>query len=106
MSPVVEATALAFAVGAVAQIGSSSQISRPLRVWIAQRAKGSDLWKWLSDLIGCAFCEGVWLSAAGVGIVRPWLTGGPVIIQWGVAWLAVSAAAMLPVLIIRKALKA
>lgn len=103
-SPVVEAAAIALAVGAVAQIGSHSQISAPLRKWVALRR--TPFWRWVSDLLGCAFCSGVWLSAAGVAVVRPWLTGGPVVIQFGVAWLAVSAAAMLPVLWIRKALKA
>lgn len=104
MNPVVEASALTLAVGAVAQIGSQSRISAPLRLWIAGRR--TPFWRWISDLIGCAFCSGVWLSAIGVGVVRPALTGGPLVIQLGVAWLAVSAAAMLPVLWIRRALKA
>jgi hypothetical protein len=101
VSPVVAAVAVALAVGAVAQIGSASKISVPLRLWVAKRR--TPIWRWVSDLLGCPFCLGVWLSAAGTLIVRPWLTHGPVVVQFGVTWLAVSAAAMLPVLWIRRA---
>ena len=103
MSSVVQAVAVALAVGAVAQIASVSQISMPVRLWLAKKKRQP--YRWLNDLISCAFCSGVWLSAAGTAIVRPWLVHGPVIIQFGVTWLAVASLAMLPVLWIRKALK-
>jgi hypothetical protein len=103
VNPVVAAVAVALAVGAVAQIGSASKISSPLRLWVAQRK--TPFWRWVSDLLVCPFCSGVWLSAAGTAIVRPWLVTGFVLIQFGVTWLAVSALAMLPVLWIRKAVK-
>jgi hypothetical protein len=104
VSAIAQAVALALAVGAVAQIGSSSQISAPLRLALAKHKKPWS--RWTSDLIGCAFCSGVWLSAIGTAIVRPWVVHSWLIIEFGVTFLAVSAAAMLPVLWIRKALKA
>ena len=103
MSQVVQAAAVALAVGAVAQVGSSSQVSKPLRLWLAGRR--TPFARWLFDLVSCPFCSGVWLSAAGTGIIRPWLVHSALVFEFGVTWLAVSAAAMLPVLWIRRALK-
>jgi hypothetical protein len=47
----------------------------------------------------------VWLAAAGTAVVQPWLVTGFIIVRFGVTFLAISAASMLPVLWIRKALK-
>lgn len=104
MSAVMQAAAVALAVGCAAQIGSSSQVSKPLRMWLAGRKK--PVTRWLFDLVSCPFCSSVWLSAAGTGIFRPWLVSGFILLEWGCTFLAVSAASMLPVLWIRKALKA
>lgn len=104
MNALVQAAVLSLGVGCTAQIGSASQVSRPLRMWLADRKK---LWsRWLFDLVSCPFCSSVWLAAIAVGIYRP-----PLLHMWAPAdyvasLLAVSAASMLPVLWIRRALKA
>jgi hypothetical protein len=72
-------------------------------VWLAGRK--TPLSRWLFDLISCPFCSSVWLAAAGTAVVQPWLVTGFIIVRFGVTFLAISAASMLPVLWIRKALK-
>lgn len=107
MNGIITAAALACAVGTVAQIGAATEVSRPLRMFLAARKKQWS--RFAFDLISCPFCSGVWLSAAGTAIFRPGLavaSSAPFVLRFGLTWLAVASLAMLPVLWIRKALKA
>lgn len=104
MSGIAQAAVLALGVGCTAQIGAASQVSRPLRMWLAGRKKAWS--RWLYDLVSCPFCSSVWLAAIAVGIYRPPLVRMWAPADYAAAVLAVSAASMLPVLWIRKALKA
>ena len=104
MSAVAQAAVLALGVGCTAQIGAATKVSMPLRMWLADRKKPWS--RWLFDLVSCPFCSSVWLAAIAAGIYRP-----PLVHMWApadyvAAVLAISAASMLPVLWIRKALKA
>jgi hypothetical protein len=102
--PVIHAAALALAVGAAAHIGAATQISRPLRMRLA--ASKNRLVIWLYDLISCPFCSSVWLAAGATAVYRPWLLHIWYPADFIATALAISAASMLPVLWIRKALKA
>lgn len=104
--PLLAAGVLALAVGTVAQIASSAQISRPLRMKLARPRRPNAVTRWAFDLISCPFCSSVWLSAAGTGIFGIRLEPGFWLLIWGCSFLAISGASMLAVLVIRKALKA
>lgn len=103
MNGLAQAAVLALGVGCAAQITSASQISKPMRMWLANHKKKWS--RWLYDLLACPFCVSVWLAAIAAGIYRP-----PLLHIWApadyvAAVLAISAASMLPVLWIRKALR-
>jgi hypothetical protein len=98
------AVILAFAIGGGAFIISSSRLSFPLRLWLVKRPG----WSKVSEGINCPFCVSVWLSLAATAIYRPWLVShqpshGGYILSFIVTALAISAASMLPVLIINHA---
>lgn len=101
-SELLHAAVLAFAVGTVAQVSSRSLISDPLRKALKQHKKA---WStWLFELLSCPFCVSVWLSAIGSAIFGLRLMNGFWLLSWGCTFLAVAGAAMVPVMLIRKAL--
>lgn len=101
MSHLLAFAALAFAVGAVAFMASMAKISKVPRVWLARRRSKAGIW--LFDLVSCPFCLSVWLSFAATAVYRPLLVTLWEPLDWLVTSLAMAAAAMLPVLLIKAA---
>jgi hypothetical protein len=96
--------ALALAVGAASYTLARTKISIPLREWLAKKQSydtdvterkriNKNIWYWLYTLFSCPYCLGHWLAAVAVLIYRPHLTGGWVVADLGVSWLAVVALA-------------
>lgn len=94
---------LALAVGSLAFMGSTAKISQKPRVWLAKRAKGTGVNQWLFDLVSCPYCLGTWISFAATAVYRPLL----VHLWWPADYvatsLAMAAAVMLPMLVIKRA---
>jgi len=66
----------ALAVWRLTRLITEDEITRPLRLRIAERAiKGDSRARWLSAWIECPHCVSVW-AAAGVTLVLPHLPGG------------------------------
>lgn len=103
MTAVQTALALALAIGAASFITSTAKISRGPRVWLAKQ--DSRTGRWFSDLANCPLCTAAWMALAATGIYRPWLVHLAWPLDYLVTSLAVTAAAMLPVLVIRKAVE-
>ena len=101
MTHLVTAAMLALSVGSVAFTVSLSKISRPPRMWLAART--GKLGVWCFELTSCPFCVAVWLSLAATAVYRPWLVHMWRPLDFAVTALAMAAAAMLPVLVIKKA---
>lgn len=95
--------ALALAIGAASFITSTAKISRAPRVWLAKR--DSRAGRWFSDLAGCPLCTATWMALAATAVYRPWLVHLAWPLDYLVTALAITAAAMLPVLVIRKAVE-
>ena len=99
---------LALAIGALSFIISTSRLSAPARIFLARQANPQHghhrVFAWIFDLVSCAFCTGTWLSLAATAIFRHELPGPGfgVLGNLGTA-LALSSAAMLAVLVIRRA---
>jgi hypothetical protein len=103
MTAVQTALALALATGAASYITSTAKISRAPRVWLAKR--DSKAGRWFSDLAGCPLCTATWMALAATAVYRPWLVHLAWPLDYLVTSLAVTAVAMLPVLIIKKAIE-
>ena len=95
------AAMLALSVGSVAFTVSLAKISRPPRMWLAARTGKFSVWCF--GLVSCPFCVAVWLSLAATAVYRPWLVTTWRPLDFMVTALAMAAAAMLPVLVIKKA---
>lgn len=94
---------LSAAVGSGSFLICMTEISKPLRLAVAVRASGG-FWLWLSKLLGCPYCTGVWLSLFAVGVYRPQVVHGWLPLDLLVSVMAVSGLGMLPVWWIKKAL--
>lgn len=103
MSAVREAAVLALAIGAASFITSSAKISRRPRIWLANRESAAG--KWAYDLASCPLCTATWMSLFAVAIYRPRLVNRAGPLDYLVSALAVTAGAMVPVLVIRKAVE-
>ena len=103
MTAVREALALALAVGAASFITSSAKISRRPRMWLAEQESAAG--KWAFDLVSCPLCTATWLSLGAVAVYRPLLVRRAWPLDYLVTSLAVTAGAMVPVLVIRKAVE-
>jgi hypothetical protein len=101
MDHIMTASALALSIGAASFITSSSKISRAPRLWLARRSSRAG--KWLSDLASCPLCTATWLALAATALYRPLLVHLAWPVDYFVTALAITAGAMLPVLVIRKA---
>lgn len=97
------ALALALAIGAASYITSTAKISRAPRVWMAGR--DSRLGRWLFDLVSCPLCTATWMALVATAVYRPWLVHRAWPLDYLVTALAVTAVAMVPVLVIRKAVE-
>ena len=97
------ALALALAIGAASFITSSAKISKAPRMWLAGR--DSPFGIWLFDLVSCPLCTATWLALAATAIYRPWLVHLAWPLDYLVTALAITAVAMIPVLVIRKAVE-
>lgn len=97
------AFALALATGAASFIISRAKISRVPRVWLAQRKSAAG--RWLSDLVACPLCTATWLSLFATVIYRPWLVRFFWPTDFLTTALAITAVAMVAVLVIRKAVE-
>ena len=82
---------------------SKTEISVPLRTYVASRS-AHPFFSWLSRLLSCPYCTGTWLSIAAVAIYRPYAVHLFAPLDFLVTVFLVNGAAMLPVLVIRKAL--
>jgi hypothetical protein len=101
MSAVREAAALALAVGAASYITSTAKISRRPRVWLANQE--SPAGKWFFELASCPLCTATWMALAATAIYRPLLVRKFWPADYLVTALAVTAGAMVPVAVIKKA---
>ncbi|HEV2352684.1 MAG TPA: hypothetical protein VGR89_00435 [Puia sp.] len=107
------ATALAFAVGAVAYIISRSEMGekviRSRIAWQHTRhapdSRAARFWEWMLNLTACPFCTGTWLSLFGTAVYRPLLVHEWWPLDYLVTALAVDAIAMATVVIIKNAIK-
>jgi hypothetical protein len=100
---VLTAAALALAIGAAAFITSTAKISQAPRVWLAKR--DSRAGRWFFYLVSCPLCTATWMALAATAIYRPWLVHRAWPLDYLVTSLAITATAMLPVLVIRKAIE-
>jgi len=94
---------LSVAIGSAAWLFCKTEITSKPRLWIASRS-GNKFFMWLSKLLNCPYCLGMWLSIAAVLIYRPravhlWLP-----LDLFVSVMTLSGLSMLTVLIIKKAL--
>lgn len=101
---------LAAAVGAGSYMLSKARIFSFLRQYVIKkrmnpRPFGKGFWVWLNELVNCPFCVSVWLSAGAVAVYRPRVVRMFAPVDFLVETLALSAGAMLAVLVIRKALE-
>lgn len=102
MGALMTAVVLALSVGSVAYTIAQTKITRPLHVWVAGRDGAA--WRWLGSLIGCPYCLAHWLAFGATAIYRPWLVEVWRPIDFAVTSMAIVAASMLPVLVIKRAL--
>ena len=106
MSPIlteVTILALSAAVGSASWLICKTEITLPLRVWIAKRSAGR-FFGWLSKLLKCPYCTGTWLSVFAVAIYRPRIVHMWLPLDLLVSVFVTSGLSMLPVLWIKKAL--
>jgi len=97
------ALALALAIGAASYIITKAKISKGPRVWLARRKSRAG--KWAFELASCPLCTATWLALAATAVYRPLLVSLAWPLDYLVTALAVTAASMLPVLVIRKAIE-
>lgn len=102
MGALTTAIVLALAVGSVAYTIALTKITRPVRVWVARHDGAA--WAWLGQLIGCPYCLAHWLAAAATAVYRPWLVDVWRPADFAVTAMFIVAVAMLPVLVIKRAL--
>jgi hypothetical protein len=94
---------LSCGVGSGSWLLTHAEISKPIRLFVAERSAGK-FWNWLSRLLQCPYCTGMWLSIFAVAIYRPRLVHEWLPLDYLVSVMALSGISMLTVLIIRKAL--
>lgn len=102
-SQIITILTLSAAVGSGSWLLSHTEASKPLRLFVAERSSGK-FWNWLSKLLSCPYCTGMWLSIFAVLIYRPRLVHEWLPLDYLVSVMALSGISMLTVLIIRKAL--
>jgi hypothetical protein len=98
-----EALALSAAVGAAAYITSTAKISQAPRVWLAKR--DSRAGRWAYDLASCPLCTATWMALAATAVYRPALVRKAWPLDYLVTSLAITAGAMVPVLVIKKSIE-
>ena len=103
MTAVQHAAALALATGAASYITSTAKISRRPRMWLADQDTPAG--RWLFDLASCPLCTATWMALFATAIYRPRLVNRAGPLDYLVTALAVTAGAMLPVAVIRKAVE-
>lgn len=101
MSAVREAAVLGLAIGAASYITSTAKISRGPRMWLAKQE--SPAGQWAFELVSCPLCTATWMALAATAIYRPLLVRKFWSADYLVTALAVTAGAMVPVTVIKKA---
>jgi len=95
--------ALSLATGSASFLISSTEISKPVRIWVAIRSRNK-FFSWLSRLLQCPYCVSVWLSIFASAAYRPGMVHRFLPLDYLVSVMAISGLSMLPVLWIKKAL--
>lgn len=103
MNHVATAIALALAIGTAAFITSRARISQGPRRWLSQRTSRAGTW--LSELVSCPLCTATWMALIATAIYRPLLVHLAWPVDYLVTALAITAVAMMAVLVIRKAIE-
>jgi hypothetical protein len=97
------ALALALAIGAASFIIAKSEVSKAPRMWLAKQESRAGIW--LFKLVSCPFCTATWLALFATATYRPLLVHLLWPLDYVVTALAIAGVAMLPVLVIRKAVE-
>jgi hypothetical protein len=98
-----DAAVLALAIGAASYITSTAKISRRPRTWLA--GQDTPLGRWTFDLVSCPLCTATWLAAIATALYRVRLLHAFPLTDYLVTSLAITSGAMVPVLVIKKAVE-
>lgn len=103
MKEISNAATLALAIGSASYITSTAKISRRPRMWLAQQDTPAG--RWVFDLVSCPLCTATWLALFAAALYRVRLLHSFPLTDYLVTALAITSGAMVPVLVIRKAVE-